>query len=93
MSIQAELLPLMYWFELQDVMFIVKCLKVPPDNFISSTTYPSTTHLPDPHHLTISNSTFAAHLTLVTTFLTASSNFGTMHLAHKIYPSYTTTRS
>ena len=23
----------MYWFELQDVMFIVKCLKVPPDNF------------------------------------------------------------
>lgn len=27
------LLPLMYWFELQDIMFLVKCLKNPPDNF------------------------------------------------------------
>ena len=30
---KLNILPLMYWFELQDVMFIVKCLKVPPDNF------------------------------------------------------------
>ena len=25
--IQLNLLPLMYWFELQDVMFVVKCIK------------------------------------------------------------------
>ncbi len=31
--IQLNLLPLMYWYELQDVLFLVKSLKDPPDNF------------------------------------------------------------
>ena len=31
--ISLDLLPLMYWFDLQDVLFLVKCLKNPPDNF------------------------------------------------------------
>ena len=31
--ISLNLLPLMYWYELQDLMFLVKCLKDPPDNF------------------------------------------------------------
>ena len=34
------LLPLAYWMELQDLMFIIKCLKSPPDNFnIQNYTY------------------------------------------------------
>ena len=28
-----QLLPLMYWYELQDLLFFIKCLKDPPDNF------------------------------------------------------------
>lgn len=31
--IQLNMLPLMYWFEIQDVMFVIKCIKEPPDNF------------------------------------------------------------
>ena len=31
--ISLNLLPLMYWYELQDLMFLVKCLKDPSDNF------------------------------------------------------------
>ena len=30
------LLPLMYWFELQDILFLVKCMKEPADNFDTS---------------------------------------------------------
>lgn len=48
--ISLQLLPLMYWLEIQDIMFIIKCLKDPPDNFnledhvsfVSSTTRAST---------------------------------------------------
>ena len=28
-----HILPLMYWLEIQDIMFLVKCLKEPSDNF------------------------------------------------------------
>ena len=28
-----QLLPLMHWFEFLDNMFLIKCIKVPPDNF------------------------------------------------------------
>ena len=28
-----HMLPLMYWLELQDIIFFVKCIKEPPDNF------------------------------------------------------------
>ena len=28
-----QMLPLMYWLELQDIIFFVKCIKEPPDNF------------------------------------------------------------
>ena len=28
-----QLLPLMHWFEFLDVMFLIKCIKDPPDNF------------------------------------------------------------
>ena len=31
--IQSNLLPLMYWLELQDILFLVKCLQNPSDNF------------------------------------------------------------
>ena len=31
--VSLKLLPLMYWYELQDMMFIIKCIKTPPDNF------------------------------------------------------------
>ena len=31
--ISLNLLPLMYWYELQDLMFLVKCLQDPSDNF------------------------------------------------------------
>jgi hypothetical protein len=31
--INLKLLPLMYWFELNDLMFLIKSLKSPPDNF------------------------------------------------------------
>ena len=31
--VSLHLLPLMYWLELQDVMFLIKCLKDSPDNF------------------------------------------------------------
>ena len=39
--ITLEILPLMYWFELQDILFLVKCFKTPSDkldifDFISS---------------------------------------------------------
>ena len=30
--IQLQHLPLMYWFEIQDLMFLAKSLKEPPDN-------------------------------------------------------------
>ena len=30
---QINLLPLMYWYDLLDLLFFVKCLKTPPDNF------------------------------------------------------------
>ena len=28
-----KLLPLIYWYELQDMLFIIKCIKAPSDNF------------------------------------------------------------
>ena len=31
--IALNLLPLMFWFDLQDIMFLLKCLKDPEDNF------------------------------------------------------------
>ena len=31
--ISLHLLPLMYWFELQDFMYLIKCMKDPSDNF------------------------------------------------------------
>ena len=31
--IQLNLLPLMYWYDLQDLLFLIKCMKNPPDNF------------------------------------------------------------
>ena len=31
--ITLEILPLMYWFELQDILFLVKCFKTASDNF------------------------------------------------------------
>ena len=31
--IQTNLLPVMYWFELQDLLFVIKCLKKPTENF------------------------------------------------------------
>ena len=31
--IEINLLPLMFWYELQDILFAVKCLLDPPDNF------------------------------------------------------------
>ena len=31
--IKLNLLPLMYWLELQDLYFFIKCIKDPPDNF------------------------------------------------------------
>ena len=31
--LNLNLLPLMYWLELQDLMFLIKCIKDPPDNF------------------------------------------------------------
>ena len=31
--ITLEILPLMYWFELQDILFLVKYFKTPSDNF------------------------------------------------------------
>ena len=30
--ISLQLLPLMYWLEVQDIMFLIKCIKHPPDN-------------------------------------------------------------
>ncbi len=49
--ISLHILPLMYWLELQDIMFLIKCLKDPPDNieitshisFASSATRASST--------------------------------------------------
>ena len=35
--ISLKLLPLMYWFELQDILFLVKCMKEPAENFDIST--------------------------------------------------------
>ena len=43
-----QLLPLMYWLELQDLMFLVKCIKDPSDNFNISS------------HITFINSTTRA---------------------------------
>ncbi len=31
--IEANLLPLMFWYELQDILFAIKCFIKPPDNF------------------------------------------------------------
>ncbi len=31
--IQTNLLPTMYWFELQDILFMIKCFNEPPENF------------------------------------------------------------
>ena len=31
--VSLKLLPLMYWYELQDMLFIIKCIKTPLDNF------------------------------------------------------------
>ena len=31
--IKLHLLPIMYFYELQDIMYLVKCIKHPPDNF------------------------------------------------------------
>ena len=31
--IQLRLLPLFYWLDLQDLLFLVKCFLFPPDNF------------------------------------------------------------
>lgn len=31
--IKLDILPLAMWLEMQDVLFLVKCLKDPPDNF------------------------------------------------------------
>lgn len=41
-----KILPLMMWFELHDVMFLVKCIKFPPDNFLLSdyVTFASSIH-------------------------------------------------
>ena len=49
---RINLLPLMYWYDLLDLLFFVKCLKTPPDNFnisdyvqfISSSTRNSSKH-------------------------------------------------
>ena len=30
---KLDLLPLMYWYEIQDLLFLIKCLQNPPDNF------------------------------------------------------------
>ena len=35
--ISLKLLPLMYWFELQDILLLVKCMKEPAENFDIST--------------------------------------------------------
>ena len=31
--VSLKILPLMQWFELHDILFLVKCIKNPPDNF------------------------------------------------------------
>ena len=31
--IELKLLPLMYWYDFQDILFILKCILHPPDNF------------------------------------------------------------
>ena len=31
--IQTNLLPTMYWFEQQDILFMIKCFNKPPENF------------------------------------------------------------
>ena len=31
--VHLQLLPLMHWFEFLDIMFLIKCIKDPPDNF------------------------------------------------------------
>ena len=31
--IELQLFPLMYYLDLQDVLFLLKCIKYPPDNF------------------------------------------------------------
>ena len=31
--VHLQLLPLIHWFEFLDNMFLIKCIKVPPDNF------------------------------------------------------------
>ena len=56
-----NLLPLMYWFDLQDLMFLLKCLK-DPDNSInihryitfSSSGTKATTHTPKKQPLILS---------------------------------------
>lgn len=52
--IKLQMLPLMYWFELQDIMFLVKTIKNPPDNFNLSdyiTFNTSSTRAASSHHL------------------------------------------
>ena len=44
--IASNLLPMMYWLEIQDILFLIKCLQSPHDNFqirnyISFTTAPT----------------------------------------------------
>ena len=31
--IEFKLLPLMYWYDFQDILFLLKCILHPPDNF------------------------------------------------------------
>ena len=42
--IKWNMLPLMYWLELQGIMFLVKCFKDPPENFNPPTYISFITH-------------------------------------------------
>ena len=64
-----QLLPLMYWLEVQDLMFLIKCIKDPSDNFnifshitfiISTTRVSRLNHL----HYNYCHSTFVRHFYL-----------------------------
>ena len=41
--VSLKILPLMQWFELHDILFLVKCIKNPPDNFSLSDYFTFTT--------------------------------------------------
>ncbi len=48
--LQTYILRLMYWFELQDILFAIKCFKDPSENCdIKNYLFDQTVHGPTPH--------------------------------------------